>query len=72
MKIITEEGFGRFTMSDHTEFWKAQDAKNQAKVYGTLVEGKWYWYEGWIEKVREYCAANQARFQGSRTGKRKK
>ena len=72
LKIITEEGFGRFTMSDHTEFWKAQDAKNQAKVYGTLVEGKWYWYEGWIEKVREYCAANQARFQGSRTGKRKK
>lgn len=72
LKIMADEGFGRFMMNDHTEFWKSQDAKNPAKGLGTLVEGKWYWYESWIEKVREYCAANQARFQGSRAGKRKK
>jgi len=72
LKIMADEGFGRFMMNDHTEFWKSQDAKNPAKGLGTLVEGKWYWYESWIEKVREHCAANQTRFQGSRTGKRKK
>ncbi len=72
LKIIADAGFGHFSMNDHTEFWKSQDAKNPVKGYGTLVEGKWYWYEVWIEKVKEYCAAHQARFQGSRTGKRKK
>jgi hypothetical protein len=72
LKIMADEGFGRFMMNDHTEFWKSQDAKNPAKGLGTLVEGKWYWYESWIEKVREHCAANQTRFQGSLTGKRKK
>ena len=71
-KIMADEGFGRFQIHNHTELWKSMDAKNPAKGYGTLVEGKWYWYEGWIKKVREHCIANQARFQGSRPPKRKK
>ena len=72
LKIMADEGFGRFKMNDHTELWKSRNAKNLSKGYGTLVEDKWYWYEGWIEEVRRYCSSNQARFQGSRTSKRKK
>jgi hypothetical protein len=72
VKIMVEEGFGRFLINDHTDFWKSQNAQNPDMGYGAWVEGKWYWYESWIEKVREYCKQNQARFQGIKNVKRNK
>ena len=59
---MKKEGFTKFTMHDHTLLWKERDAKDPAKGLGTNVEGSWYWYEPWLEQVREHCKANAAQF----------
>jgi hypothetical protein len=58
VSLIQTEGYGRFTMHYHTQLWKQLDAKNPGKGYGVQVASTWYWYERWIEKVREHCNAN--------------
>lgn len=50
------EGFTNFKMHNHTQCWKElSDKKENLTDYGTLVSGTWYWYDNWIEHVREYC-----------------
>ena len=44
VELMHKEGFKRFNMHAHTEFWKAEDAKNPAKGLGVEVEWNWYWY----------------------------
>lgn len=58
-EIVTQmkaEGCDRFTMDSHTKLWKKLDAKSPAKGYGAIAVGKtWYWYEAWLNRVREEC-----------------
>ena len=61
--MMQKEGFKRFNMHEHTEFWKAEDAKKDGKGFGVLVEDCWYWYEPWLDKVRTHCKANEARYK---------
>jgi hypothetical protein len=49
--------------AEGAEFWKSEDGKNPNSGNGVLVEGYWYWYESWLEKVRAYCKSNEARFK---------
>jgi hypothetical protein len=60
---MQKEGFKRFNMHAHTELWKAEDAKNPGFGLGVLVEGSWYWYEPWLEKVRAHCKANEVNYK---------
>jgi len=60
---MQKEGFKRFNMHAHTEFWKGDDAKSAAKGLGVLVEDCWYWYEPWLERVREHCKQNEASYK---------
>jgi hypothetical protein len=55
---IKAEGFPRFGMSHHTDFWKSCDAKNTSKGYGVQIAKTWYWYDTWLKEVREHCNAN--------------
>lgn len=56
VKMMQDEGFSGFRMHEHTELWKAQDAKNPAKGYGKMEAGKhWFWYERWVDVVRNHC-----------------
>lgn len=58
--IMKAQGFPKFEMHHHTDFWKSQDARNPSKGYGTLVAGKiWHWYENWILEVKRHCEANR-------------
>jgi hypothetical protein len=50
---MKEKGFSDFTISKHTDMWKAKDAKNRSLNFGTEVSGTWYWYESWLIKVEE-------------------
>ncbi|HEX8193513.1 MAG TPA: DUF3644 domain-containing protein [Allosphingosinicella sp.] len=52
------EGYRAFNMHQHTQLWRRLDGKNPAHAFGTLVAGTWYWYEAWLRRVREECAAN--------------
>ena len=61
---IKDEGFERFGMTQHTDLWKALDAKNPAKGYGVETESDgWRWYERWVDIVRAHCEANRERYE---------
>lgn len=54
--IMQGEGYSKFTMHKHTDFWKLKDAKNKKNNFGVMVGGKqWYWYESWLDEVRKHC-----------------
>lgn len=57
------EGYPRFKMNDHTGLWQKIDARNETKGYGVKVVNAWYWYESWVEIVRQYCRTNKRKYQ---------
>ena len=57
VRQMKAEGFTKFGMTQHTELWKARDAKNPKHHFGVAVEGTWFWYDNWLAQVREFCAA---------------
>jgi hypothetical protein len=59
---MKKEGFPKFGMQHHTVLWQENDAKNPAKGLGTNVEGSWFWYETWLDQVRDHCRKNSAKF----------
>jgi hypothetical protein len=64
VRIMRAEGYPRFNMAHHTELWQSLDAKAQDKGYGHKVaDGQWYWYDSWVNRVREHCLENAARYQ---------
>ena len=60
--MMKKEGYTRFKQHHHTQLWQTQDAKNPAKGLGVQVESTWYWYQTWLEQVRDYCKQNKSRF----------
>lgn len=62
--VMRNEGYPRFNMHHHTELWKNLDAKREGRGLGVSVAGAWYWYEPWIELVRNHCQENAAHFRG--------
>ena len=63
VKLMNEEGFGRFSMHNHTMLWKRLDAKNPGAGFGVSVAGAWYWYSRWVDVVRQYCVDNSSRYR---------
>lgn len=63
VSIMKQEGFEKFNMNAHTEFWKSRDARNQKYHFGVWVVNKWYWYENWLNEVRKYCKENENKFK---------
>jgi hypothetical protein len=59
---MKEEGFRRFTVQAHTNLWKSADAKDPAKGFGVTVEKAWYWYDTWLDQVRNHCRENSAKY----------
>ena len=52
---MKKEGFPGFSMHHHTLLWKSEEAKNPSKGFGTEVEGSWFWYQLWLDRVRDHC-----------------
>lgn len=55
VKQMKTEGHAWFGMTQHTDLWKARDARNSKYQLGVQVEGSWFWYETWLTEVRKYC-----------------
>ena len=55
---VRAEGFLKFGMNHHTDFWKERDAKNTSKGYGVQIAKTWYWYDTWLIEVRKHCNEN--------------
>ncbi len=63
VRMMRDEGFVRFTMGGHTALWQSLDARSEGKGFGvTLTDGQWYWYERWVEAVRQHCEENRDRY----------
>lgn len=48
---VRDAGFSNFGMFQHIQTWKAMDAKNPDKGYGTMIANVWYWYQKWVDLV---------------------
>jgi hypothetical protein len=48
-------------MQDHTDLWKARDARNPKYQFGVEVEKSWFWYDNWLEEVRRHCQQEAAK-----------
>ncbi len=64
VEIMQKEGFPGFTMYGHTVLWQGEKAKEPGKGYGTQVEKSWYWYDNWLEFVRQHCRENASKYGG--------
>ncbi len=59
VELMRTEGFPQFAMNNHTDLWKALEAKDPRKAYGTtILGGQWCWYESWVNRVRAHCQEN--------------
>lgn len=66
VEAMGDEGFDRFTMDSHTKLWKRLGAKDPAKGYGAIAVGnQWCWYDTWLNRVREECQQNPARYRSA-------
>ena len=61
VKKMKDEGYARFGMQQHTELWKTRAAKSPGKSFGVQVANAWYWYDTWVDQVREFCKAGDFR-----------
>lgn len=57
------DGYSRFKIHQHTTLWKSMDAKNPAKGYGVQLINGWYWYDSWVEFVRQHCQENADKYR---------
>jgi Protein of unknown function (DUF3644) len=53
---VKADGFPKFTMTHHTDLWKALDAKSNAMCFGVQIAKTWYWYDSWVGEVQKHCA----------------
>jgi hypothetical protein len=60
---MQEEGYKNFTMYAHTKLWQNEKARDTEKRLGIQIERNWYWYEPWVERVRQYCRDNAEQFK---------
>jgi len=67
VKMMQKEGFNDFSMHWHTQLWKAKDAKNTGKGFGVEIAKVWYWYDRWVELVRQHCKDNATKYGQSET-----
>lgn len=63
VRRMQEEGYVRFSTHWNAELWRNLDAKNPGRGWGTNVAGTWYWYESWIDVVRQHCQQNAAKYR---------
>ena len=57
-------GFPKFTIQDHTRFWKERDAKNPGKGFGCKGDcGNWVYFDRWVEEVIAHCEAQGSRYK---------
>ena len=63
--MMRAEGYPRFSIHHHTQLWQSLDARNPGRGFGVLVIKQWYWYDRWIDKVREHCSSNAPRYGGT-------
>jgi len=60
VKLMKQEGYRHFTIHNHTILWRDANAKAVGKGFGVQVHQAWYWYDSWVDVVRNHCQENAA------------
>lgn len=63
VRMMQEEGYPNFKLQNHTVLWQQRDAKKPTKGYGVELEKRWYWYDNWVNVVRQHCQTNKRKYQ---------
>jgi hypothetical protein len=64
VRIVQQAGYPKFTLHQHTLVCRKLDARDPKKNYGIMLsDGNWYWYESWVERVKQHCAENAATYR---------
>jgi hypothetical protein len=64
VQVAHDAGFKRLSIyGNHLRMWQREDAKNPAKGYGVEVQGTWYWYQTWVDRVLELCEVEGDRYR---------
>lgn len=63
VELMHSEGFPNFKLQNHTVLWQQHDAKKPTKGYGVELEGRWYWYDNWVNVVRQHCQSYRRKYQ---------
>ena len=58
-----ERGISRFTIQNHTNLWKKLKARTPGKGFGKEIEKQWYWYDNWLEEVRQHCLSSGDKYR---------
>lgn len=61
-KQMKKEGYKKFGVYQHTQLWRDNDAKNPDRGFGAMVVKTWYWYDSWMQFVRNYCEKNKSKY----------
>jgi hypothetical protein len=51
-----------FKIYQHTRLWQFENAKDISKGFGVIVVKTWYWYESWLNFVRNHCEQNKLKY----------
>jgi len=62
VRMMKKDGFVRFGMHQHTQLWKKLGGKNPGKGFGVKIAKTWYWYERWLDVVRQHCIQNRHKY----------
>ncbi len=63
VKLMHEDGYSRFNVYHHTQLWKELKSKNSGKGYGVKIATAWYWYDRWVDIVRQHCQENADKYR---------
>jgi hypothetical protein len=55
---MRDQGYQWFSMHSHTQLWQSLGAKDPTRGWGVRVAGHWYWYQSWVDLVRQHCQNN--------------
>ncbi len=63
VEMMNSEGYPRFTIPNHTILWQKLKAKTPGKGFGKEIEKQWYWYDSWLEEVRQHCLSSGDKYR---------
>lgn len=62
INAMHSEGYPGFGIQHHTALWKKLDAKKPTKDFCIELGGQWFWYDSWVNTVRQHCKSHKRKY----------
>ena len=60
--LMQNDGYSKFNTSAHTKLWQELDARKAGSGNGVQLGVQYWWYERWLNLVRDHCEKNAAEY----------